>query len=214
MPEFITTDDGGWVFKLDSEPEVPNLPVHDPFQRQDVMIASYLDDPDKWKNYSDDVLFELETLLREFMKQKLDDPDWKKTKYRRYTCGLMFEQLYGRTASQRNHDDAVRMRRLPKLMAYYSTRVQKEAYIRGKRYVKSVYTLSLDRYRRKPPYSLKIRIKWLAEQGKTPTWHNMMLPKDDLKAGHARNPKTEENMRIRREHAKKLYNERYKDRDH
>jgi hypothetical protein len=121
----------------------------------------------------------------------------------------MFEQLYGRKASQKNKGDITRLRRLTKVLAYYSTKIQKAGMIRGKNYTKTVYTLSLKLYKKRPPYSLRLRLQWLTDQGIMPTWHNMQLPKDDLKPGHARNPKTDENMRIRRERAKQRYNEKY-----
>ena len=99
-------------------------------------------------------------------------------------------------------------------MTYYSTRKQKEGSILGKKINKTIYTLSLRRYKRLAPFSLKLRIPWLEEQGKVPTWHNMQLVKDTLETGHARNKKTDENMRRRREQAQAAYRERYKHRTH
>jgi len=213
MPGFITTDDGGWEFRFD-DPIATELPVHDPFEQQGPEIPSYLDKPDHWKNYSDMVLYELELLLRKFFKSKEGEKNWEKGNayMRKYTCSMMFEQLYGRKVSMSNKDDLTRLRRLPKLLSYYSTRVQKCGSIRGRKTNKTIYTLSLRMYRNRPPYSLRLRIEWLSEQGKLPVWQNMKLPNDDLKPGHARNKRTDENMRARREKARQLYNERYADR--
>lgn len=204
MQGFTTTDDGGWVFNLEN-PKPPELP------KEPTRATNYLEGPGKWDNYSDDVLYECESLLRRFFESKLDDGHWRQQnpKYRKYTVGLMFEVLYGRKYDKYQSHDQVRGRRLAKLMSYYATRKQKEGSILGKYYRKTVYTLSLRRYKRVPPYSLKLRIPWLEEQGKMPTWHNMQLPKDNLEAGHARNKRTDENMRRRRERAKAEYNERY-----
>ena len=209
MPDFITTDDGGWVFSFGA-PEPPELPT------EPTRATNYLEGPGKWDNYSDDVLYECEYLLREFFKSKQDDPHWKQQnpKYRKYTVGLMYEVLFGEKYDSYDSKSLVRGRRLSKLMTYYATRKQKEGCILGKQYKKTVYTLSLRRYKRLPPFSLKLRIPWLEEQGKVPTWHNMQLPKENLKVGHARNKKTDENMRRRREQAQAAYRERYKYRTH
>lgn len=217
MAGFTTTDDGGWEFSFDDTPEIPDLPIHDPFVQQGPEKANYLAGPGKWENYSDDVLYEIEALLRKFMESKKADPEWRRDRrgrLRRYTCGMMFEQLYGRPADQKSEEDRTKLRRMPKVMAYYSSKIQKSGSIRGKFTTCTIYTLSPKRFNMKPPYNLKLRIEWLSKQGKLPCWQNMRLPKDDLQAGQARNPKTNENMRRRRERGRELYNERYKDRAH
>ena len=215
MAEFITTDDG-WEFSFDSEPDVPNLPVHDPHEEQGPQrTVGYLEGPGKWENYSDDTLYELETLLREWLEIKVNTDEWKKDKrgyYRRFTCGMVYEQLYGKPVNIKEKDCQLKLRRLTKLLAYYSTKIQKEGSIRGKKLTKSIYTISPRLYKTKPPYCLKVRLKWLKEKGELPCWQNMKLPKDDLKAGQARNKQTNENMRIRREKARERYNQRYADR--
>lgn len=216
MAEFTTTNDGGWVFDFESKPNVPNLPVHDPLEQQGPQrTVGYLEGPGKWENYSDDVLYEVESLFRKFMDDKAYSEEWMNDKrgyWRRYTCGMMFEQLYGRKVDIKDHTDQLRLRRLVKILSYFSTRIQKEGSIRGKKLTKSIYTISPRLYKTKPPYCLKIRLQWLQKKGELPCWQNMKLPKDDLKPGQARNKKTNENMRIRRERARELYNKRYADR--
>lgn len=212
MAGFTTTDDGSWEFSFDDTPEIPDLPVHDPHEQQGPMVPGYLDGPGKWENYSDNVMYELESLLMKWFEANAGTERWRKDKrgyWRRFTCGMMFEQLYGRKADIRSHEDQVRLRRLPRLMAYYSSRVQKEGSVRGKKMTKSIYTLSTKLYHQRPPYNLKLRLEWLSDRGELPCWQNMKLPKDDLKPGHARNPRTDENMRRRRERSRQLYNERY-----
>lgn len=215
MPGFITTDDGGWEFSFDDTPEVPDLPVHDPFVQQGPVFPGYLEGAGKWENYSDNVTYELESLLRKWFASHVDTPEWKRDKagrYRRYTCGMMFEQLYGKPPNMKEKDVQLKLRRLSKLLAYYSSRIQKEGSIRGKKLKKSIYNLSPKLYRQRPPYNLKLRLEYFAERGELPCWQNMKLPKDNLKKGHARNPKTDENMRIRRERARQIYNDKYRDR--
>jgi len=216
MQGFTTTDDGGWVFSLEGKPDIPDLPVHDPLSPQGPERPGYLDGPGKWENYSDDVLYELETLLRRWLASKESDPEWtakgaKGTRARKHTCGMVYQCLYGKPWDVRDRDCQVRLRRLPRLLAYYSTKVQKEGIINGKKMTKHIYHLSLRRFRKVPPYSLKLRLEWLREHDRLPVWQNMKLPRDDLKAGQARNPKTNENMRRRREKARERYRGRYRD---
>lgn len=208
MAGFTTTSDGEWSFTFTDPQSKPVLPD------EPNMATGYLEGVGKWENFSDPLLYELDSLLRQFLETKVNDPKWTtaSTKWRRFTCGMMFEILYGRKYV--SGDDNKYAFRLAKLMAYYSTRITKEGSIRGKRYKKSIYCLSIKRYKTMPPYSLKLRLEWLEEQGKLPSWHNMGLPKDDLRIGHARNKRTEENMEKRRERAKKQYLERYADRNH
>jgi hypothetical protein len=203
MPGFITTDDS-WCFNLEDLPpviEVANKPD---------MATGYLALPGRWENYSDDIIYDIEKKLRKFLKEKEEDPHWKwaRTTYRKFTVGMMYEILYGRKWDPtRDGKYAIRMARI---LGYYSSRIQKEGVIRGKKYTKTIYTLSLSRFHKVPPYSLRLRIEWLADRGELPTTANMQLPKESLQPGHARNPRTEENMARRRELAKERYRGRYK----
>lgn len=202
MAGFTTTGED-WVFSFEDpvvKPELPDEPN---------MATNYLAGAGKWENYSDIKLYECESLLRDFLKSKQGDKQWDcpSTYYRRYTTGMMFEVLFGRKYDPKT--DYQYGFRLAKLMAYYSTRITKEGSVRGKRYKKKIYCLSLKRYRKVPPYSLRLRLEWLESNNRLPSWQNMRLPKDDLKAGHARNPRTDENMRRRSERAKERYRSRY-----
>lgn len=203
MAGFTSTNDG-WVFNFEEPMKKPELPS------EPNMATNYLAGPGKWDNYSDPVTYECDSLLRQFFESKESDPQWtqQQPKWRRFTTGMMFEILFGRKYDPKA--DYQYGFRLSKVMAYYSTRSQKEGSIRGKRYKKTIYTLSLKRYHKCPPYSLRLRVEWLSEQGKLPTYQNMRLPKDDLKPGHARNPRTDENMEKRRERAKERYRDRYR----
>ena len=206
MPGFTTTDDGDWVFNLmdpETKPVLPDRPN---------MATNYLEGPGKWENYSDPDLYEADSLLRQFLESKAEDPKWTtaSTKWRRFTAGMMFEVIHGRPYAGTHTSDYQKILRLARVMAYYSTRITKEGSIRGKRYKKKIYYLSVARCKKLPPYSLKLRLEWLQDKGELPCWQNMKAPKDDLKAGHARNKRTDENMRIRRQEAKRRYNERYR----
>ena len=219
MAGFTTTDDGGWEFSFDDTPGVPDLPSPDSFVQQGPEVANYLAGPGKWENYTDDVMYEHEGLLRKWLDLKSEDKTWRApgargVMARKHTTGMVFMELYSRTVDMTDPFCQVRVRRLSRLLAYYSTKIQKCGSIHGKKVMKNIYHLSLGRYRKVPPYCLRHRLEWLTAKGEMPTWHNMQLPKDDLKPGHARNPKTNENMRRRRERGRELYNERYRDRAH
>ena len=77
MAGFTTTNNGEWEFSFDSTPEVPDLPVHDPHVQQGPQVAGYLEGPGKWENYSDNVLYELESLLRNWLAIKCETDEWK-----------------------------------------------------------------------------------------------------------------------------------------
>lgn len=202
MRGFTTTGDE-WTFSLEDLPpvvEIANKPN---------MATGYLALPGRWENYSDEILYDIEVRLRKFLKEKEDDPHWTwaRTTYRKFTVGMMFEILYGRKWDPTK--DGKWAFRMARVMSHYSSRIQKEGTIRGKKYTKTIYTLSLSRFHKVSPYSLKLRIEWLADRGELPTTSNMRLPNESLKPGHARNPKTEANMARRREKAKERYRGRY-----
>ena len=209
MADSTSTNSGKVLFTFGEEFKKPELPENP------TPAVSYLAGEGKWDNYSDAILYECESLLRQFLEQKKQDRKWRQQnpKYRKCTVGLMYYNLFGCEYDSHDPTCQKRGRRLAKLMTYYSTKKQKEGVVLGKRYKKTIYTLSLRRYDKIPPYSLRLRVEWLASQGKVPVWQNMKLPKDDLKVGHARNPRVDAAMERRREDARKAYNERYNSRD-
>lgn len=205
MQDFTTSK---WEFRLDGSDEVPEeLKAPDPEN-----YINYLGTADQWKNYSDPFVYEADKAMRQWIEKMKQNNQWR-TSYRRrrYTARMLFEEVF-----QKKYDgqtDMKMMMRFTKVCAYYSTKINKNGSIRGKNYSKSIYTIGPKRLE-KPPFSLRLRVEWLTEQGELPNTRNMKLPKDDLKPGHARNPKTEENMRRRSERAKQQYRERYENRTH
>lgn len=194
-----TMPDGDWRFDF-GDPKPPEI--------KNPEILPYLGEPDRWTQYTDDMTYEMDCLVRKWIEESSKSPTWKNSyKNRRYTMSMVIEQIYGRPYDQA--EDQKRVLKLSRILAYYSTRVQNGGSIKGKMYSKTIYTISPSRFR-KAPYSLRLRLEWLAERGEVPTHRNMALPKDDLKPGHARNPRTERNMEKRREQAK----QRYRDRKH
>lgn len=195
--------EGDWRFDLSAEPEKPKL--------ADPNLSHWLGDAERWKQYTNERVYEADCLVRQWIAEMSTNVKWRTSaKLRRYTMAMVFEQLYGRPYDHSR--DAKMQAVLPKVLAYYSTKVQKSASINGKFTSKTVYTISPGRLK-KPPYSLRLRVEWLAERGEVPGPHNMCLPKDKLKPGHARNPRTNANMERRSREAKDRYNERYRDRN-
>lgn len=170
--------------------------------------AAWLADPDIWANYENDLLVEVEEMLRAWLEEMCKLPAWKTTnaKCRRYTFSMVFELVTGERYVQKKHMCQVHV--WTTLLKYYSSRVQKSASINGKLYNKTVYNLSPKRFHTRPPYSVRLRIPWLIEHGYTINKDTMLGVSNDLiEPGHARNPRTEANMKKRREEGRKRYAE-------
>lgn len=167
--------------------------------------AAFLADPDVWKNYENDLLVEVETMLRDWMTEMCKLPSWRGTnaKRRKYTFSMIFELVTGERYDQKKHANQIKT--WTTLLKYYSSRVQKSGNINGKFYSKTVYMLSPARLKR-PPYSIRLRIPWLIEHGYAIDKRTMENMNHDLcEPGHARNPRTEANMRQRSKEARKRY---------
>ena len=167
--------------------------------------AAFLADPDVWKNYENDLLVEVETMLRDWMTEMCKLPSWRGTnaKRRKYTFSMVFELVTGERYDQKKHANQIKT--WTTLLRYYSSRVQKSGNINGKFYSKTVYMLSPARLKR-PPYSIRLRIPWLIEHGYAIDKRTIENMNGDLcEPGHARNPRTEANMRQRSKEARKRY---------
>ena len=189
---------GGWSL-YDEEPiETGNDVI-------DKAALPYIVKTEAWNQFNNPVVYQTDMLLREFISVMGKDQYWRRhTLSRKYTYGMLFKLLFGRDYDPKK--DSKHTYVITKLFAYYSTRIQNDCYKDGKKKTKTAYTIMAN-VDDKPPYSLKLRLEWLAARGDVPCWQNMQMPKDNLKPGHARNPKTEANMERRREEARKRYNE-------
>lgn len=157
----------------------------------------YIATEEAWRNYSDDLVYETDKRIREWIiKMK---PNWtKQGTDRRYTFSTLLDILGINVKVRQGNNYA----KIARIFAYYSTKVQKQTTINGVKR-KNVYTISPARIKL-VPYSLRLRI----EEATHPLdGRSLMLPKDDLTVGHARHKRTEENMRRRSEEAKRRYNE-------
>ena len=167
--------------------------------------AAFLADPDIWKNYESDLLAEVETMLRDWMTEMSKLSAWNTTnaKKRKYTFSMVFELVTGERYNQKKHANQIKT--WTTLLRYYSSRVQKSGNINGRFYSKTVYMLSPARLKR-PPYSIRLRIPWLIEHGHAIDKRTMENLNHDLcEPGHARNPRTEANMRQRSKEARQRY---------
>lgn len=194
MPrDLILTDNGFEPFSL----EEPSKKQFENINKAPEWAMPYLNTQEAWDNYSDDLVYEIDKRMREWL-ASMKNKWTRKGTDRRYTFSTLLDIL-GIDITEnklKNHNKVAR------IFAYYSTKIQKQTTINGiKR--KNVYTVSAARLKRQP-YSLKLRIEQMTEEG---DWRSLRLPKDNLEVGHARNPRTEENIRRRSEAAKEKYHE-------
>jgi len=207
MADFTTTDDG-WVFNLE-DPEPPAV-------NTDTMeLAPILGTAAQWENYSDPLLYSWEKRVRDWICQHAKNAQWARSaKNRRYTMRMVIEEITGEEYDQKKFAKDVPV--LRKILEYYSTKTMNGSYINGKKYSKTVYCLSHRRVQKQRPFSLKLRLEQMAEEGLVPTPGTMKLPSEKMfcKPGQAKNPRTQATMDRRSAEGKARYNERYRDRAH
>ena len=199
MMDFSTDD---WSFCFEEEPDIKIA--------SDEAILPYITEAEAWKQYNNPIIYEADKLTREWLAALCKDKKWCRTqKMRKYSFRQIFEQLHGRPYNGKS--DAKLTNAYAKVFSYYSSRVHKHGTDHtGKQSSNALYVISPRRLS-SPPYSLKLRLEWMAEQGIVPTHRNMKLPVD-MPQGTARNPRTAANMERRSRLAKDRYNERYADR--
>lgn len=186
-----TTEFTGFCLE-DDEPEL-NLTDMMPKWAQPILTA-----PPYWENYSDELVYQADKRIREWIETM--KPTWKKQS--RFKRRYPFKDLAQILGIDKEVYQKKNFNKISKVFAYYSTKYAKEAKINGI-HKKNVYTISPARLKLQP-YSLKLRLEQMEGEG---TWRNFQLPKDDLEKGHARFPRTEANMQKRSEEAKRKYNE-------
>lgn len=202
-------ENGKFEFGNPNHEHAPVNPVPD-------NIARVIGEPKAWEQYHNNWLYEAEKALRHWMEVMATNTKWKTTqRMRRYTFKQAWSQVFG-TNWEDSDQKQGKQRLWIELLSHYSSRIQNSYWDNEaqKQRNRTTYVLSPRRLNSDEvmPYSLKLRVEWLAEHGKIPTAYNMKLTKRTLTPGHARNPKTEANMARRREIGRQRYNERYKDR--
>lgn len=193
-----------WEFHLDGgpKPKIKEVPK----------MMPWIGTSEAWEQYSDDRVYHADKLVRAWIAEMKRNSKWVRTaKLRRYRFSDLFHLVTGEEYDASKHSKTVHI--YTRIFSYYSSRIQRGGSINGKSKNKTIYCISPKRLE-KCPYSLKLRLEWFAERGEIPTSANMALPKDDLRIGHARNPRTEANMRKREAEGRRRYNERYADRNH
>lgn len=198
----FTSDD--WSFRLDGVDEL----AEEEKPKGMIEMIPYISTPDRWEQYTDPFVYEADAAIRNWIGKMCENKSWVNGsgRNRRYTLGMIYEQAFGRQWTNGCNKFSNKLARIAR---YYSSKVQKNSSINGKNYSKTTYTISPNRFHKQPPYSLKLRLEWFADHGILPDNRNMELPKDDLKPGHARNPRTNANMERRSREAKDRFNERY-----
>lgn len=194
MPKNLKlTDDGFEPFSL-MEPEEKQF---EDINKAPDWAIPHLNTQEAWDNYSDDLVYEIDKRMREWL-DSMKNKWTRRGSDRRYTFSTLLDILGVDITKNKlkNHNKVAR------IFAYYSTKIQKQTTINGVKH-KNVYTVSAARLKRQP-YSLRLRIEQMTEPC---SWQSLRLPKDNLEVGHARNPRTEENIRRRSEVAKERYRE-------
>ena len=168
-------------------------------------VVPYIADPEAWDQYSNEALYEAEKLLRSWLVEMGQNTAFKSYKRRTFKFSQVFEILFGRKYDQKVDGRYSTM--LSKLFRYYCSKTSRAYYDREtqKTQSKTSFTFSTARVKR-PPYSLKLRLEWLLEQGEMPSAANMKLP-TDIPIGKARNPLTEAHKEEQRERGRQRYNE-------
>lgn len=178
-------------------------------------LAAFLSDPELFDMYEDEQIAVAERALRSWIEEMAKTPEWRRSnsKMRKYRYSTLIRLVTGRPYDQKR--DGKWQRMWTTLFKYYSSRVQKSgSEADGKWSGKTIYVISPKRLQR-PPYSLRLRVEWLKENGVELNSRNMYGPQRDLiDVGHARNPRTERNMQERCRKAREAYRERYSDRKH
>lgn len=192
-----------------------SLVEHDGIERGNDYIADavkpFIAGKKEWDNYTDDIVYDADKAMREFIRKMSETPGWNRDRRKRtYRFKQLFRLLFGREYDAKK--DSRITKKLSRVFAYYSTSIRTASKDDdGSWKAKPGYVISPKRLG-KPPYSLRLRFEEMAAEGIIPTAANMKAPNDNLSAGHARNPKTEENMRRRSEIHKERYREYVKDR--
>lgn len=197
----IDIPEGGWnLFGLKEKPKMTqNENIKDVYR-------AILGDHDKWKQYCNVDIYEFDKAMREWLQIMSTNTVWCRSyKKRRYTFKMIYEQIFQKEYVPKEASKYLMIG--ARICAYYSSKVTRNGSINGKNYSKSIYCISPSRLHNLP-YSLRLRIEEFEKEGIVPTNSNTKLPEDNLEPGHARNPKTEENMRKRSEEAKRRYYER------
>lgn len=204
MGELYDKLEKGWSF-VDLEPIKKG---EDSIDRKAV---PYITTPKAWEQYNNEILYQADKKLREFVTEMREtDPTWATVRNKRkFTLGMLFRILFDREWDSKA--DAKNVYPLKKLFSYYSTRIQKNYYVGTKQKNKICYNLMANPCK-KAPYSLRLRLEWLAEKGEIPNSYNMKMPVDNLTPGHARNKRTDANMEARRERARERYNKYQRER--
>ena len=123
-------------------------------KRDEIDIPIELTDIDKWSNFVNDDLYEMDSKLREFLR-KIRYRKQKKGGYRT-TASMVFTWMYGRTPEP---SDSSVCRMLHELLMYYCTSYTGPTTFQGKK-VQRVYEFS--KYAAaagKRPYSLRLRLE-------------------------------------------------------
>ena len=188
----------GWILPEDTQPAAASASVFSHPYR-------VLTTAEQWENFTNEVAVDFERRLRELLGMMKRSPKAYPAQKRRFTLKMLWERLYGEEYPK--WGKGYKVTPLREIAAYYSSRIVRDTNINGKRY-KCVYVLSTGRLKKRP-WCIKLRIEWYQEHGEEITEGNTRVIHKKLKAGQARNPRTQANMEKRSAKARQIYNEKY-----
>lgn len=169
-------------------------------------IGFLINNEEAWKNYHDELSYQFEKDVRNWIAYMVQAyPKWgRSAKLRKYKLSMLVKAIWNIDYSVKEHRKY--QTRWIDIFRYYSSRITRTWYDpkTGKTRDRTCYCISPARLKR-PPLNIKLRIEWMREQGIEPTYRNTDLIKDDLRRGHARNPKVEANCMKRSERGKKIW---------
>lgn len=201
IPTSISSE--GWSFE--EQPEEPKRRVKRELPYP-IEIMPWMYNPDNIARYEDQEIYEMEQDVRAWIQMMSLYKDWRNRPWeRKYTAGMLFEEIWGEKFNQKKH--AKKMRKAVKLFKWYSSKIQKVYEKNGKKKNKPAYTISYKRAKGKP-YGLRLRCEWMIENGMTIDSRQFEI-EPDLKPGEARNPRTMANMAARTQAGRDRYNARY-----
>lgn len=113
-------NDGGWSL-LDEAP----IELGDEFIQTNAL--PYINDTAAWDQFNNEVLYDADKRIRSWIDEMNKDSHWVRDRSsRKYTFGMLFKILFGRTYDV--HKDRKHVYILSKLFSYYCTQISKYYY--------------------------------------------------------------------------------------
>lgn len=175
-------------------------------RKEKKVTPSFLCSKERIDNYTNDYLYQCEKAFLKWVKEKAKDEKWCKTTWmRRYKYSMLIREIFGR-----DYDRQIdrRILQTSQMFSHYSSRTYNNWYDAetGKTSNQNSYLISPSRWEKVRPWSIKLQVEQLHEQGIQPTRENTGLSKP-LKIGSARYDATKAKIKKRQDRGRKAYEE-------